>query len=310
MVSVDVDTLQDLFPGYRASADPVYECALPRLADFLAAERVPATLFVVGNDLRRRADNCAAVRRFAEAGHEIANHTMGHVQGFAGLSLRRKRGEIADAAAVIADATGRRPVGFRAPGWNVDEETLDILEEEGYLYDSSVLPTWMSPLLKLGYRRRASDHRTPADRTTLGRWSFQWAPSTPYRPGTPLWRRGGRRLLEIPIMTVPLIRLPFFGTFSFWVGTRVHEACFRLIHRSQRPLNYELHGVEFVDGAADGIHALAAELPRDYVPATLMMPWSRKREFLERAVRAFGRSYRFLTMEEFARRELLSGFWA
>ena len=37
---------------------------------------------------------------------------------------------------------GVRPVGFRAPGYAIDETVYTLLEERGYLYDSSLLPTF------------------------------------------------------------------------------------------------------------------------------------------------------------------------
>ncbi len=301
MVTIDVDTLHDLFPGYQGSEDSVYEYGLPRLEELLAQEGVRATLFVAGNDLRRQSTNQKWIRRFAEGGHEIANHSTSHPQGFAFLPRSRKEAEIVDAGKTIGDVIGRPPVGFRAPGWNVDEETLDILEEHSYLYDSSVFPTWLSGLFKLTYWLKKRVGRMRGDRTTMGRWSYQFAPATPYQPGRPLWRRGDRRLLEIPLMTVPGIRLPFFGTFSFLVGEGAHRACFNLIRQTSWPLNYSLHGVEFVDHSSDGMSDVLNEFKGEYIPHTLTLSWPRKQLFLQKTFAMFRSSYEFVTMETFAR---------
>ena len=50
------------------------------------------------------------------------------------------RNEIEFAQDAIERATGRRPVGFRAPGYTVTDELLGLIEHAGFLYDSSVFP--------------------------------------------------------------------------------------------------------------------------------------------------------------------------
>ena len=301
MITIDVDSLHDLFPDYRESEEPVYRNGLDRLEDLLAEQQILATLFVVGSDLARSQANRNRIRRLSDAGHEIANHTMNHVQGFRHLSAEKKRVEIQDGHNAIADAVGKRPIGFRAPGWNIDEETLDLLEELGYLYDSSIFPTWLSAPLKAAYWIKKRGSANSSERTTLGRLSYQWAPADPYRPGRPIWRSGGSRLLEIPMMTVPGIRVPFSGTFSFWMGDYWHNACFQLIRRGRRSFNYGLHGAEFVDRNADGFGPFLAEQPSGYLPKTLFLPWEQKEKSLRKKFREFGSHYRFVTMETFAR---------
>jgi predicted deacetylase len=40
---------------------------------------------------------------------------------------------------VIQKQTGQRPRGFRAPLYNFSENTLDLLLEEGFAYDASLM---------------------------------------------------------------------------------------------------------------------------------------------------------------------------
>ena len=303
MVSIDVDSLLDLYPDRPSDwsgEDPIYRQALPRLLDLLAAQEIPATLFVVGQDLLHPSHR-AMIRRFAEAGHEVANHSMTHPQGFRFLSRNEKLSQITEAAERIADVAGRPPVGFRAPGWNVDEETLEILEEQGYLYDSSIFPSWTSNFLKPAYWLARREAKNPADRTTLGRWSYQFAPPVPYRPGRQLWHRGRRGVLEIPIATVPWLRLPFFGTSSLWMGRRGHELCWQMVRRGARPVNYQIHGADFADPASDGIIPMLASSRKDYIPQAFQVPWERKKPLLTQTFTWLKSSFTVVTLESFAR---------
>lgn len=40
---------------------------------------------------------------------------------------------------------GIRPVGYRSPYWDYSENTLDLLEEAGFLYDSSLMARDLVP---------------------------------------------------------------------------------------------------------------------------------------------------------------------
>jgi peptidoglycan/xylan/chitin deacetylase (PgdA/CDA1 family) len=39
----------------------------------------------------------------------------------------------------MTDLVGKRPVGYRAPSWNFSDDTLELLMELGFLYDSSLM---------------------------------------------------------------------------------------------------------------------------------------------------------------------------
>lgn len=83
------------------------------------------------------------VRRVADRGHEIAS------KGYDHRSLRDLgeglRDDLARAREALERASGRRVRGFRAAeGWLPPSELpkLDVLIDEGYLYDSSLKPAW------------------------------------------------------------------------------------------------------------------------------------------------------------------------
>jgi len=41
---------------------------------------------------------------------------------------------------LLTKATGRRPVGYRAPSWAMSRYTMKQVKEAGFLYDSSLMP--------------------------------------------------------------------------------------------------------------------------------------------------------------------------
>lgn len=131
------------------------ERAVERLLDLLAARRARATFFVSGWAAARHPD---LVRRLSREGHEVAS------QGYANELVtaqtpKRFREDVRRAKALLEDLTGLPLWGYRAPGLVISDEVLwalPILVEEGYRYDSSLLPLrWNGA----GERAAAATHR-------------------------------------------------------------------------------------------------------------------------------------------------------
>jgi len=116
-----------------------FESNTLKALDLLKNNDVKATFFVLGWIAERQPELVAEIAR---QGHEIANY------GYAHRDVQQMtRGEFRDDARRSRDlleiASGRRVLGFRIPqGLRSDEDlwVLDILAEEGYVYDSSVVP--------------------------------------------------------------------------------------------------------------------------------------------------------------------------
>jgi polysaccharide deacetylase family protein (PEP-CTERM system associated) len=109
------------------------------LLEMLDAAGHTATFFVLGWVAERRPE---LVKRIAEGGHEIASHGWGH-RRVTELSRDEFRTSIRRSRALLSDLTGHDVVGYRAPSFSIIpglEWTFDILLEEGYTYDSSLLP--------------------------------------------------------------------------------------------------------------------------------------------------------------------------
>ena len=303
-ISSDIDSLQSLYKGHglrrAAYTYAEIEIGLENFSQFLAAYGAPATLFMVGHDFLQP-QNAGPIRAVAAAGHEIANHTMTHAQGFRCLPEHEMEAELAGMEQACESLTGRRPVGFRSPGWNVGDRALPILARRGYLYDSSVFPTTLMPVFKFLHWWNTSG-RTGGDRTTMGHLRYMAAPLRPYRTSLrSLAERGSDGLIELPCTVVPGIRLPFWATFLMATGLGVFRASLRALVDQGMPVQFQFHLSDFVDFSQP---EFADQVPRTgdgvYVPQALGVPLAAKRDLFARAMDLLARDYQFSTLEQWA----------
>ncbi|QGH69535.1 polysaccharide deacetylase family protein [Pseudactinotalea sp. HY158] len=103
-----------------------------RLLDILAEHDAPATFFLLGEQTRKRPE---LVRRMAEEGHVVGNHTWGHPD-LATLEPREIDRQIATAADEIATAGAPRPVLLRPPYGSLSDSARDRIAAAG---DATVL---------------------------------------------------------------------------------------------------------------------------------------------------------------------------
>ena len=96
---------------YLTFDDGPNERATPAILSTLAAYRVPAAFFMVGDHVRRFP---GLARDVAAEGHLIGNHTYNHVK-LTFVGPKKIRTEIQKAHAEIEGATGLSPRAFRAP---------------------------------------------------------------------------------------------------------------------------------------------------------------------------------------------------
>jgi polysaccharide deacetylase family protein (PEP-CTERM system associated) len=107
--------------------------------DLLDEHAATATFFFLGWIAHRLPH---LVREVVTRGHEVACHSYWHRPIFQ-LSPAEFRSDTRDALHVIEDAAGIAVEGYRAPTWSITRESmwaLNILHEEGFLYDSSIYP--------------------------------------------------------------------------------------------------------------------------------------------------------------------------
>jgi len=189
----------------------------------LDAYGAKATFFVLGEVAVAAPE---AVKEIARRGHEVASHSPVHLPPRLIPRDDYRRLVLRDVE-FLEDLVGTRPVGFRVPYMSLrrsDGWLLKLLADAGFLYDSSVAPTW-----------------TPY-------WGIPFANKVPYFPDfEDIARRSGQlRIVEIPLTVWPMWRslpgLPIAGGFymRMW-PSRLLRYMLRDNVRKGHPLNLYIH---------------------------------------------------------------------
>ncbi len=303
-ISCDVDTLASIYKGNGLRKPGGYTYAefrmgLENFCRFLEPYGIKATLFMVGEDFCQ-SQNISHIKAVIAEGHEIANHTHTHAQKFRFLSPEEKEGEIAGMEEICQKVTGKRPVGFRSPGWNISDDALPILKRRGYIYDSSVHPTSLTPLLKLMAWFSIQDHSNKLH-TTLGSHKYMVAPVSPYRTNNSLGRSGEDDFVEHPVTVVPFIRLPFFATFTLATGYSLFKTSYRILKALKWPIQYQFHLSDFVDYAHPDLIDQVPTGKGVYIPQALRTSLQNKMDLFKRVLDLLASDYTFTTLESWAR---------
>lgn len=253
-ISLDLDNLWaymkihgdagwESFPTY---IDLVAETVLEKMR----AQGLTITVFVVGQDAAL-AKNHAGLRALADGGHEIGNHSFSHEPWFHEYTSEQTEREIALAEQHIERATGKRTRGFRGPGFSLSPRAVDVLSERDYLYDASTFPTFLGPLARAYYfwKAREMPAEEKAKRKKLyGTTGEGLRPLRPYQcPRT--------GLLEIPVTTMPLSRMPMHMSYIVYLALRSPALAMTYLRtalalckaRGVQP-SFLLHPLDFVSG--------------------------------------------------------------
>ena len=306
-ISLDLDNLWaymkihgdagwESFPSY---VDIVSEIVVEKMRQ----QGLTITVFIVGQDAALP-QNHAGLRALADGGHEIGNHSFSHEPWFHEYTPEKVRQEIADAEDAIAQATGKRPRGFRGPGFSLSNETLKVLSERGYLYDASTFPTFLGPVARAYYFWKARDMpaEEKAKRNKLyGTAAEGFRPLKPYR-----WADSG--MLEIPVTTMPVSRMPMHMSYIVYLALRSPALAIAYLKsalgicrlRGVSP-SFLLHPLDFVSG--DKVKELS------FFPG-MNAPTQFKLDLFDRIIDAIRDGFEPVTMEQHARAAVDGGHLA
>ena len=140
-LSFDTDTEAPLLRDGTTSvtslsaADYGAQSGMPRILAMLDRHQIPATFFMTGVDAMLHPEMLAAIQKSGR--HEIGVHGWIHE-----LTTRLPEGEeerlLDQSIAYLTKATGKKPLGYRAPSWAFSNATLDLIIKKGFVYDSSL----------------------------------------------------------------------------------------------------------------------------------------------------------------------------
>ncbi len=221
-VSLSVD-LDNHWSYLKTHGNPAWESfpsyldrVVPLVCEFADRHEIDLTMFIVGQDAER-AENARAMKQIGESRHEVGNHSFHHEPWLHLKSQAEIEEEIGRANDAIHIATGRKPNGFRGPGFSISQATIRVLDEQGYAYDASTLPTFIGPLARAFYMRQSKLDEEQLERRSqlFGTVKDVFRPITPY-----VWEFDDREssVVEIPVTTMPLFRVPIHATYLLYLA--------------------------------------------------------------------------------------------
>jgi len=222
-VSLDLDNLWSYMKTHGESGWEARPTYLPRFCPLVAEELdrlgLKITFFVVGLDAVRE-ENQAALQVLAREGHEFGNHSFEHEPWLHLYPEDQLEEEIGRAHDAVTQATGKEPVGFRGPGFSWSPTLLRVLSGR-YPFDASTLPTFLGPLARAYYlwTTDLTGEEREERKKLFGTFRDGLRPVKPY-----FWDlEEGRRVLEIPVTTMPVFRTPFHLSYLLYLS-RFSEA--------------------------------------------------------------------------------------
>ncbi len=264
--------------------------AVSRLREIFEQQSIRATFFSIGNELALpgAAESIGAA---AQAGHEIASHSFSHDYALSRRAQPAIEADLIEAEQAIEAACGKKPRGFRAPGYTLSAALLAALRARGYAYDSSLLP---SPAYYAAKSAAIGLHALTGKRSH----SILGNPAQLFGArGAHL--RGGLR--ELPVSTLPFARVPIIGTLigslsEKWSARLALGAFARGSEAEHAHFNLELHGLDALDHTDCDLPALARLQPGLTTPAQI------KLGRLAALLRHLGARAASCTLEEAARK--------
>lgn len=265
----------ETFPSYL-------DVFLPLILNTLDKLDIKITFFIVGQDADLQ-KNQALLKMIVDRGHEVANHSYHHESWLKTYSKEKVEKEIVLAEQAIFRATGKRPNMFRGPGFSWSDDLLEVLQKRNYLFDASLLPTYISPLMRQYYfwKSKLSKEEKESRKELFGSFQEGLYPLKPF-----IWELSDQsKLLEIPVTTMPVFKVPFHQSYLLYISSfsinlmkfYLHFAIFMCRITGTQP-SFLLHPLDL--------------LGKDYVPALAFFPGMNINS--ERKLRVFNTSMKIL----------------
>jgi peptidoglycan/xylan/chitin deacetylase (PgdA/CDA1 family) len=298
-ISLDLDNLWAYLKTHGDAAWSSYpgflDTAVPRFLQFFERRRTAITVFVVGKDAELPS-NQPLLRSIADAGHEIGNHSYWHEPWLQRCTREQLVAEIEQSEKAIHAATGKTTTGFRGPGFSYSDELLRLLLERNYQYDASTFPTFLGPVARGYYFLKSRFDRAEKEqrKQLFGKFVDGFQANKPY-----CWSIGGKRLLEIPVTTMPLFKLPIHASYLMYLASfspLLARAWFwqasKLCAITGTAPSLLLHALDFLD---------EGDVPELGFFPGMKCPVSRKIDILHRCVDMIERHWQPGTLLEHAR---------
>ena len=143
-----------------------------RVLELLRRKGIKATFFVPGHTAVSFREE---TRRIIAEGHEIGVHGYCHETpvGLApGEEARLLDGAVAKLKSVLGDDF--HPMGYRSPAWDLSSDSVGLLNDRGFLYDSSMMADDFTPYLARSGDKVDEERFAPGQSTSLIEMPVAW----------------------------------------------------------------------------------------------------------------------------------------
>jgi peptidoglycan-N-acetylglucosamine deacetylase len=298
-LSLDLDNLWSYLKTHGDAGWDSYPTYLPlvvpRVLEFLKVHDLKITFFIVGQDAADPQHH-SILKSISDAGHEIGNHSFHHEQWLHLYTESQIEDELARTEEILEKVTGQRTTGFRGPGFSCSATLLKVLARRNYQYDCSTFPTFLGPLARMFYFATAkglSPEEMKQRARLFGKLSEGFRPLKPYQ-----WETEAGKLLEIPVTTLPLFKVPlhasyvlYLSQFSRFAAKRYWNMALRMCRWSGTELSLLLHPLDFL--GCDDTDRLS------FFPA-MKKPAQPKIEMMHYIIKQMKKSFNIIPMGEHA----------
>jgi peptidoglycan/xylan/chitin deacetylase (PgdA/CDA1 family) len=169
-LSFDFDAMSVWFsypnttPAMLARGEYGARVGVPRLLDLLERYDIQATFFIPGHTIESFP---AEVEAILGAGHEIGHHSYAHIDPSQQTPDEERRDM--ERALRALERVGVAPLGYRSPSADYSSVTLALIEEYGFLYDSSLMADDFRP-----YHPRLGDQVSQQSPLVKGQAARVW----------------------------------------------------------------------------------------------------------------------------------------
>ena len=142
-LSFDVDT-EPVWMGFQGQRSPSYmsrgeygaRAAMPRILKLLEEHAIPASFFIPAISMILHPEVVERIK--ANSNYEIGFHSYVHENPL-NLTEEEERAVYQKAMKIFVEKVGKRPSGFRSAAWDLTPATIRIVQDMGFLYESSMM---------------------------------------------------------------------------------------------------------------------------------------------------------------------------
>src|SRR3984893_9715534 len=173
VIGVDIDAVAGWLGSYGGEDSPsdiqrgvfAGEVGTPRLLKLFDKFKIKVSWFIPGHSIESFPEQ---TKMIAAAGHEIGAHGYSHENPVA-MTRQQEEDVLKKSVELIEKYSGKNPLGYVAPWWEMSASTVELLLAHGFPYDHSQGSIHFRPFYggflyswtKIYYSKRPSDWMRP-----------------------------------------------------------------------------------------------------------------------------------------------------